>query len=102
MRPCWATSLPNVVRGSARFTMYSRARSATPIDRMQWWMRPGPRRAWADGEAAALLAEEVVGRHPHVVEDDLAVATAVLVAEHVRERRTVRPGASLGTTIIDC
>ena len=25
----------------------SSARSAMPMARMQWWMRPGPRRAWA-------------------------------------------------------
>lgn len=25
----------------------SMARSAIPISRMQWWMRPGPSRAWA-------------------------------------------------------
>ena len=37
-----------------------------------------------DGEAAALLAEEVVGRHPDVLVDDLGVAAAVVVAEHVR------------------
>jgi hypothetical protein len=43
--PLWATDEPNVVRVSARFTMSSSARSATPIVRMQWWMRPGPSRA---------------------------------------------------------
>ena len=31
---------------------------------------------------AALLADEVGGRHPHVGEAELAVALAVLVAEH--------------------
>ena len=46
MSPFWATRVPKVDRCSERSTMYSRARSATPIARMQWWMRPGPRRAW--------------------------------------------------------
>ena len=41
-----ATGLPNVVRASARWHSRSSARSAMPIDRMQWWMRPGPSRAW--------------------------------------------------------
>ena len=31
----------------ARLHSISSARSATPIVRMQWWMRPGPSRAWA-------------------------------------------------------
>src|SRR5882757_10855368 len=35
-----------------------------------------------DGEPAALLAEQVGHRHPHVVEMDLGVAVLVLVAEH--------------------
>ena len=26
--------------------MQARARSATPMERMQWWMRPGPRRPY--------------------------------------------------------
>jgi hypothetical protein len=33
--------------GAARSTISASARSATPIARMQWWMRPGPSRAWA-------------------------------------------------------
>ena len=33
---CDATVLPNVVRADARLHMYSSARSATPISRMQW------------------------------------------------------------------
>ena len=31
---------------SARWHSSSSARSAAPMERMQWWMRPGPRRAW--------------------------------------------------------
>ena len=41
------TGLPNVSRSSARVHMSSSARSAAPIARMQWWMRPGPSRACA-------------------------------------------------------
>ena len=43
--PFWATREPNVERLIARLIISSRARSATPIVRMQWWIRPGPRRA---------------------------------------------------------
>ena len=45
--PCWAMGLPNAVRLSVLRHMSSTARSAMPISRMQWWMRPGPSRAWA-------------------------------------------------------
>ncbi len=46
IKPLWATDDPNVVRCNARSTISPSARSATPIERMQWWIRPGPRRAW--------------------------------------------------------
>ncbi len=39
--------VPNISRLWARSHIISSARSATPISRMQWWMRPGPRRSWA-------------------------------------------------------
>ena len=45
--PCSASGLPNAMRVRARSTISASARSATPIARMQWWMRPGPNRAWA-------------------------------------------------------
>ena len=45
--PCSASVLPNATRDVARLHISSSARSATPIARMQWWMRPGPSRACA-------------------------------------------------------
>ena len=42
-----ANGWPKVTREAARAHISSSARSAAPIVRMQWWMRPGPRRAWA-------------------------------------------------------
>ena len=65
-------------------------------------MRPGPEPGLRHGEAAALLAEQVVVRHPDVLEDDLRVAAGVVVAEDVRLRPKEMPGVSFGTTIIDC
>ncbi len=47
MTPCSASGLPNAVRSVTRRHISSRARSAAPICRMQWWIRPGPSRAWA-------------------------------------------------------
>ena len=45
---CLSASLPpNASRWWARSHISSNARSAEPIARMQWWMRPGPSRAWA-------------------------------------------------------
>mmetsp|Transcript_18450 Transcript_18450/g.69902 ORF Transcript_18450/g.69902 Transcript_18450/m.69902 type:complete len:227 (-) Transcript_18450:376-1056(-) len=44
----WASrGLPKARRPAARRTAASRQRSASPTARMQWWIRPGPRRAWA-------------------------------------------------------
>ena len=45
--PCWAMGLPKASRSATRRTMAPNARSARPISRMQWWIRPGPRRPWA-------------------------------------------------------
>src|SRR6185437_546539 len=45
---CFSASFPpNDSRSLARRHMISKARSAPPIARMQWWMRPGPRRSCA-------------------------------------------------------
>ncbi len=45
--PWRAISWPKATREVARSHISLSARSAAPIERMQWWMRPGPRRAWA-------------------------------------------------------
>ena len=42
--PSWAIGLPNALRDRPRRHINSIARSAAPIERMQWWIRPGPRR----------------------------------------------------------
>jgi hypothetical protein len=41
-----------------------------------------PEAGLRDREPAALLAEQIAHRHPHVVEDDLRVAVLVLPPEH--------------------
>ena len=45
--PCCEQRRPKATRLSTRAHISSIARSATPIARMQWWIRPGPSRAWA-------------------------------------------------------
>ena len=42
-----ASGPPNDSRSCARLHISSKARSAEPIARMQWWIRPGPSRSWA-------------------------------------------------------
>ena len=42
-----ASGPPNDTRSFARLHISSIARSAAPIARMQWWIRPGPSRSWA-------------------------------------------------------
>ncbi len=102
--PCLAIGAPNVERDMARAHISSSARSAMPRQRMQWWMRPGPEPGLRHHEAAALRAEQVGRRHPHLLEVDDAVAAvrAVVVAEHRRGPLTATPGVSSGTRIIEC
>ena len=80
---CFSASLPpNVSRSLARRHISSIARSAVPIARMQWWMRPGPEPVLGDHEAGAPLAEQARGRHAAVLVADLAVAGAAGMAHH--------------------
>ena len=44
--PSLARGRPKASRLRPRTHISSRARSAAPMERMQWWMRPGPRRSW--------------------------------------------------------
>ena len=50
--PWLASGRPKATRDDARRHISSIAASATPIARMQWWMRPGPKRAWAIAKPA--------------------------------------------------
>ena len=77
-----ASGCPKVTRETARSHIASSARSAAPIARMQWWMRPGPRRAWAIMKPSPSPAIRFDGRHAHVLEVDFGVALLVVVAEH--------------------
>ena len=62
MTLCSASGPPNAVRVATRRHISSSARSAAPISRMQWWMRPGPSRAWAIAKPVALAGDQVVRR----------------------------------------
>ena len=53
-----------------------------PMARMQWWIAARSEAGLRDREAAALLAEEVLGGDADVLAQRLAVAAARVVAEH--------------------
>ena len=82
---------PKVERAAVRRHSISSARSAIPIARIAWWMRPGPEPLLGEPEALALRAEQVRGRHAHVVVDDLGVAAVgpVVVPEQARRAHHV-------------
>ena len=42
-----AKRFPKATLSKDRWTISSSDRSASPIERMQWWIRPGPKRPWA-------------------------------------------------------
>src|SRR6478672_26203 len=92
--PCSLNGLPNATRLPTRSTISANARSAAPSARMQWWMRAEPR--LGDREPRALLAEQVLHGHPHVVVDDLAVPVLVLPAEHGRGAKDGDPWCIYG------
>ena len=100
--PCSASGRSNATRDCARRTIRSIARSAIPISRMQWWIRPGPEPRLGDREPAALLAEQVADGHAHVGERELGVPVLVLVAERPEVPDDRQPGVSRGTSTIDC
>ena len=77
--PWLAIGRPNATRDAARLHISSMAASATPIERMQWWMRPGPRRAWAIAKPGTLLADQVGDRDADVGEAQLGVAAVLVV-----------------------
>ena len=64
----------------------------------------GPEPALGDLEGAALAEQDVLLRHPHLVEADLAVADRLVVRRSWSEssRSTFTPGVSRGTSTIVC
>ena len=76
-----------------------------PIERMQWWIRPGPSRAWAMAKPSPSPADQVARWHADVGEG------RARRDRRGRGRRTrtpacrgaiSTPGVSRGTRIIDC
>ena len=102
--PCSASGLPNAARVRARAAHHLQRPLGQP-DRAHAVMdAPRPEPALRDLEAAPLAEQHVRRRHPHVLEQHLAVAVRrVVEAEHRQHAaRPCTPGVSRGTRIIDC
>lgn len=80
------------------------ARSAMPISRMQWWMRPGPSRAWAMAKPvpSSPIRFAAGTRAPSKTTSAWPPWSWSSYPYTVMARRTSTPGVSRGTRIIDC
>ena len=72
--------------------------------RMQWWMRPGPRRPCAILEPAPFAQQNVLGGHADVDHLDFHVAVRrIVITEHRQVAQDVHGrGWSIGIRICDC
>mmetsp|Transcript_61769 Transcript_61769/g.147051 ORF Transcript_61769/g.147051 Transcript_61769/m.147051 type:complete len:296 (-) Transcript_61769:138-1025(-) len=101
--PCFESGCPNATRESTRRQCRASARSASPINRMQWWMRPGPRRPCAisnprPSPSSRLLA----GTSTSLKRTSACPWGASSNPKTESGRTTFTPGASKGTSTIDC
>ncbi len=102
----WTTPLsaiadPKAWRSLLRAIISSRARSAMPIARMQWWIRPGPSRAWAiiAPSPSPAIRLPLGTRTPSKRTTPWPPRSWYPNTE--RPRSTSTPGASIGTRIIE-
>ncbi len=83
--------------------IFSSARSARPIRRMQWWMRPGPRRPCAISKPRPSPSRMFEAGTRTFSKFDLHVAVRrIVVAEHRQVAQDLDARVSAGTRIIDC
>ncbi len=91
----------SAVAGRARRHISSSARSAMPISRMQWWIRPGPSRACAIAKPPPSLADQVLGAAPRTSSNVTSAWPPCVAVGRSRTRcmprSTVTPGVSRGT-----
>src|SRR5262245_49543709 len=100
--PCSASGLPNAVRARTRRHISSSARSATPIARMQWWMRPGPSRDWAMAKPPPSSPSKWSTGTRTSRKTSSQCPSLSWYPNTGRLRTFSRPEASMGTSIIDC
>ena len=77
--PRLAIGLPKATRLVERSQASSSAFSASPISRMQWCTRPGPRRPWAISNARPGPGEDRAARQADRGQADLAVTERLVV-----------------------
>mmetsp|Transcript_16871 Transcript_16871/g.32936 ORF Transcript_16871/g.32936 Transcript_16871/m.32936 type:complete len:276 (-) Transcript_16871:161-988(-) len=92
--------LPNAVRCLIRWTIACNAVSACPIERIQWWMRPGPSRPWAISNPLPSPSSMFdTGTRTSL---KMISAWSCWWPKTARGRRIVMPGVSRGTSTILC
>ena len=97
---CLVSSMPPCTsRSIERLTIMSKARHIWPMQFMQWIDAAGAEAVLGRLVPRALLAERVLERDAHVVEDDLAVVAAVACPQTGTLRMKFQPGVSVGTMI---
>ena len=92
-------------RDCTRAQSSASARSATPMVRMQWRMRPGPRRPCATSKPRPSPSSRLAAAHVHVAQFDFHVSVrsvSVIAKDAERTDCTSMPGVFDGTRIIDC
>mmetsp|Transcript_28633 Transcript_28633/g.97540 ORF Transcript_28633/g.97540 Transcript_28633/m.97540 type:complete len:223 (+) Transcript_28633:211-879(+) len=98
-----ASGLPKATRDSARAHMSESARSHWPMARMQWWMRPGPRRRWAISKPLpGSQRTESFGTRRSSKTISMWPLGASSSPKTVNGRTSRMPGASMGTRSMDC
>ena len=100
---CSEIGLPNATREDRRLQMRSSSRSATPMLRMQWWMRPGPRRACAISKPRPSPSRMLsAGTRTFSKTISAWPCGASSKPNTGSMRSTCTPGVSIGTMICDC
>ncbi len=102
--PWSAIGRPKVTRDTVRRHISSSARSAMPMSRMQWWIRPGPSRACAIAKPSPSSATrcDAGTRTESKTISACPPWLASVNPKTFRPRTTFTPGVSRGTRIIDC
>ena len=101
--PRRASGLPNASRLSPRRTISSSAFSAAPIERMQWWMRPGPSRSWLISKPRPSPSNMLAaGTRTSVKRRCMCPCGASSWPNTCIGPTISTPGVSIGTRIWDC
>mmetsp|Transcript_21783 Transcript_21783/g.68237 ORF Transcript_21783/g.68237 Transcript_21783/m.68237 type:complete len:255 (+) Transcript_21783:319-1083(+) len=101
--PCRARSCPKARRVLARAHSAARARSATPMLRMQWCMRPGPSRACAIAKPPPSSCSKLARDTRTLWKATSAWPWGASSYPNTLSMRTTStPAVSIGTSTIDC